>query len=206
MRRISDIIYIKMDKISYALGLGIGHQLKNMGIENFSVEDFAQSIKDVMEEKATAMTSQEAQTLLNTYFQEKQKAESQKAISEGKAFLEENAKKEGVVTTKSGLQYEILTEGTGKQPKATDTVRCHYEGSLINGSVFDSSYKRGEPAEFGLNQVIPGWTEGVQLMKEGAKYRFYIPYLLGYGENGAGSSIPPYSTLIFDVELLDIVQ
>lgn len=194
-----------MDKISYALGLGIGHQLKNMGIENFSVEDFAQSIKDVMEDKATAMTSQEAQALLNTYFQEKQKAESQKAISEGKAFLEENAKKEGVVTTKSGLQYEILTEGTGKQPKATDTVRCHYEGSLINGSVFDSSYKRGEPAEFGLSQVISGWTEGVQLMKEGAKYRFYIPYLLGYGENGAGSSIPPYSTLIFDVELIKVL-
>lgn len=194
-----------MDKISYALGLGIGHQLKNMGIENFSVEDFAQSIKDVMEDKATAMTSQEAQALLNTYFQEKQKAESQKAISEGKAFLEENAKKEGVVTTKSGLQYEILTEGTGKQPKATDTVCCHYEGSLINGSVFDSSYKRGEPAEFGLSQVIPGWTEGVQLMKEGAKYRFYIPYLLGYGENGAGSSIPPYSTLIFDVELIKVL-
>lgn len=194
-----------MDKISYALGLGIGHQLKNMGIENFSVEDFAQSIKDVMEDKATAMTSQEAQALLNTYFQEKQKAESQKAISEGKAFLEENAKKEGVVTTKSGLQYEILTKGTGKQPKATDTVRCHYEGSLINGSVFDSSYKRGEPAEFGLSQVIPGWTEGVQLMKEGAKYRFYIPYLLGYGENGAGSSIPPYSTLIFDVELIKVL-
>ena len=205
MRRIRDIIYKKMDKISYALGLGIGHQLKNMGIENFSVEDFAQSIKDVMEDKATAMTSQEAQALLNTYFQEKQKAESQKAISEGKAFLEENAKKEGVVTTKSGLQYEILTEGTGKQPKATDTVRCHYEGSLINGSIFDSSYKRGEPAEFGLSQVIPGWTEGVQLMKEGAKYRFYIPYLLGYGENGAGSSIPPYSTLIFDVELIKVL-
>ena len=205
MRRIRDIIYKKMDKISYALGLGIGHQLKNMGIENFSVEDFAQSIKDVMEDKATAMTSQEAQALLNTYFQEKQKAESQKAISEGKAFLEENAKKEGVVTTKSGLQYEILTKGTGKQPKATDTVRCHYEGSLINGSVFDSSYKRGEPAEFGLSQVIPGWTEGVQLMKEGAKYRFYIPYLLGYGENGAGSSIPPYSTLIFDVELIKVL-
>lgn len=205
MRRIRDIIYIKMDKISYALGLGIGHQLKNMGIENFSVEDFAQSIKDVMEDKATAMTSQEAQTLLNTYFQEKQKAESQKAISEGKAFLEENGKKEGVVTTKSGLQYEVLTEGTGKQPKATDTVRCHYEGSLINGSIFDSSYKRGEPAEFGLSQVIPGWTEGVQLMKEGAKYRFYIPYVLGYGENGAGSSIPPYSTLIFDVELIKVL-
>ncbi len=194
-----------MNKISYALGLGIGHQLKSMGIEDFSIEDFCKSITDVMEGKETALTSQEAQTLLNTYFQEKQKAESAKAISAGKAFLEENAKKEGVVTTKSGLQYEVLTEGTGNQPKATDTVRCHYEGSLIDGSIFDSSYKRGEPAEFGLNQVIPGWTEGVQLMKEGAKYRFYIPYVLGYGENGAGSSIPPYSTLIFDVELIKVL-
>ncbi len=194
-----------MNKISYALGLGIGHQLKSMGIEDFSIEDFCKSITDVMEGKETALTSQEAQMLLNTYFQEKQKAESAKAISEGKAFLEENAKKEGVITTKSGLQYEVLTEGTGNQPKVTDTVRCHYEGSLIDGSIFDSSYKRGEPAEFGLNQVIPGWTEGVQLMKEGAKYRFYIPYVLGYGENGAGSSIPPYSTLIFDVELIKVL-
>ena len=194
-----------MNKISYALGLGIGHQLKSMGIEDFSIEDFCKSITDVMEGKETALTSQEAQMLLNTYFQEKQKAESAKAISEGKAFLEENAKKEGIITTKSGLQYEVLTEGTGNQPKATDTVRCHYEGSLIDGSIFDSSYKRGEPAEFGLNQVIPGWTEGVQLMKEGAKYRFYIPYVLGYGENGAGSSIPPYSTLIFDVELIKVL-
>lgn len=194
-----------MNKISYALGLGIGHQLKSMSIENFSVEDFAKSISDVMEGKQTVMTSQEAQTLLNAYFQEKQKKESEKAISEGKAFLETNAKKESVVTTKSGLQYEVLKEGNGNKPKATDTVCCHYEGSLLDGSVFDSSYKRGEPAEFGLNQVIPGWTEGVQLMKEGAKYRFYIPYVLGYGENGAGSSIPPYSTLIFDVELIKIV-
>ena len=99
----------------------------------------------------------------------------------------------------------MLTEGTGKSPKATDKVRCHYEGQLIDGTVFDSSYKRGEPADFGLNQVIPGWTEGVQLMKEGAKYRFYIPYLLGYGERGAGSQIPPYSTLIFDVELIEVL-
>ncbi len=194
-----------MNKISYALGLGIGHQLKSMGIEDFSIEDFCKSITDVMEGKETALTSQEAQTLLNTYFQEKQKAESAKAISAGKAFLEENAKKEGVITTKSGLQYQVLTEGTGNQPGATDTVRCHYEGSLIDGSIFDSSYQRGEPAEFGLNQVIPGWTEGVQLMKEGAKYRFFIPYVLGYGENGAGSSIPPYSTLIFDVELIKVL-
>ncbi|MEE1004345.1 MAG: FKBP-type peptidyl-prolyl cis-trans isomerase, partial [Bacteroidaceae bacterium] len=180
-----------MDKISYALGLGIGQQIKSMNIENFSIEDFAKSISDVMEDKETAFTSREAQVMLQEFFQKKQKEEAEKFIAEGKAYLDENAKKEGVTVTKSGLQYEVLQEGTGKSPKATDTVRCHYEGRLLDGTVFDSSYKRGEPADFGLNQVIPGWTEGVQLMKEGAKYRFTIPYLLAYGEQGAGASIPP---------------
>ena len=194
-----------MNKISYALGLGIGHQLKSMNIEDFSVEDFAKSIGDVMSGKETAMTSQEAQMMLNEYFQNKEKEQAQTAIAEGKVYLEENAKRDGVTQTKSGLQYEILTEGTGKSPKATDTVRCHYEGRLLDGTVFDSSYKRGEPADFGLNQVIPGWTEGVQLMKEGAKFRFHIPYLLAYGERGAGAQIPPYSTLIFDVELIKVL-
>lgn len=194
-----------MDKISYALGMGIGHQLKGMNIENFNVEDFTRSICDILEDKPTEMTAREAQVMLNDYFAKKEQEQAQQAIADGKVFLEENGKREGVVTTKSGLQYEVLTEGTGKQPKATDKVRCHYEGKLIDGSVFDSSYQRGEPADFGLNQVIPGWTEGVQLMKEGAKYRFYIPYLLGYGERGAGASIPPYSTLIFDVELIKVL-
>lgn len=194
-----------MDKISYALGLGIGQQIKSMNIENFSIEDFAKSISDVMEDKETAFTSREAQVMLQEFFQKKQKEEAEKFIAEGKAYLDENAKKEGVTVTKSGLQYEVLQEGTGKSPKATDTVRCHYEGRLLDGSVFDSSYKRGEPADFGLNQVIPGWTEGVQLMKEGAKYRFTIPYLLAYGEQGAGASIPPFSTLVFDVELIKIL-
>ncbi len=194
-----------MDKISYALGLGIGQQLKNMNIENFCVEDFTQSIVDVMNDKETAMTAREAQVMLNEYFENKAKEESEKAIAEGAAYLKANGEREGVVTTKSGLQYEVLTEGTGKSPKATDKVRCHYEGRLLNGEVFDSSYQRGEPADFGLNQVIPGWTEGVQLMKEGAKYRFFIPYLLAYGERGAGSQIPPYSTLIFDVELIAVL-
>ena len=194
-----------MDKISYALGLGIGQQIKNMHIEGFSIEDFAQSIRDIMEGNPTAMSSRDAQTMLNEYFQKKQKEEAQQAIADGKVFLEENARRKGVTQTKSGLQYEVLTEGTGCSPKATDTVRCHYEGRLLDGSVFDSSYQRGEPADFGLNQVIAGWTEGVQLMKEGAKYRFFIPYLLGYGEHGAGSSIPPYSTLIFDVELIKVL-
>lgn len=194
-----------MDKISYALGLGIAHQIKNMHIEDFSIDDFTQSIRDVMEGKSTLMSSREAQQMLNEYFQRKEKEQAQQAIAEGKVFLEENAKRESVTQTKSGLQYEVLSEGTGKSPKATDTVRCHYEGRLLDGSVFDSSYKRGEPADFGLNQVITGWTEGVQLMREGAKYRFFIPYLLAYGERGAGSSIPPYSTLIFDVELIKVL-
>lgn len=194
-----------MDKISYALGLGIGQQIKSMNIENFSIEDFAKSISDVMEGKEIAFTSREAQVMLQEFFQKKQKEEAEKFIAEGKAYLDENAKKEGVTVTKSGLQYEVLQEGTGKSPKATDTVRCHYEGRLLDGTVFDSSYKRGEPADFGLNQVIPGWTEGVQLMKEGAKYRFTIPYLLAYGEQGAGASIPPFSTLVFDVELIKVL-
>ncbi len=194
-----------MDKISYALGLGIGQQLKSMNITGFSIEDFTKSIADVMNGEKTAMTAREAQEMLNEYFATKAAEDSKKAIAEGAAFLENNGKREGVVSTKSGLQYEVLTEGTGRTPKATDKVRCHYEGRLINGDIFDSSYKRNQPADFGLNQVIPGWTEGVQLMKEGAKFRFYIPYLLGYGEQGAGSSIPPYSTLIFDVELIKVL-
>lgn len=133
-------------------------------------------------------------------------AEAGKAAKkEGEAFLAENAKKEGITVTKSGLQYEVLQEGAGKQPKATDTVRCHYEGRLLDGTIFDSSYKRNEPADFGLQQVIAGWTEGVQLMSEGAKYRFYIPYMLAYGEGGAGAMIPPFATLIFDVELIKVL-
>ena len=194
-----------MNKISYALGLGIAQQLKSMGIEDFSVEDFSQSVSDILSGKTPAMTSREAQELLSEYFQKKQKEQAQKAIAEGRDFLEANAKREGVVQTKSGLQYEVLSEVKGERsPKATDTVLCHYEGRLVSGKVFDSSYERNQPAEFGLNQVIPGWTEGLQLMSEGAKYRFYIPYLLGYGEQGAGPSIPPYSTLIFDVELIKV--
>ena len=194
-----------VDKISYALGLGIGQQIKSMNIEHFNVEDFAQSVSDVLEGKQTAFSSREAQIMLQDFFSKKQKEEAQAHIAEGKAYLDANAKKVGVVVTKSGLQYEVLQEGTGKSPKATDTVRCHYEGRLLDGTIFDSSYKRGEPADFGLNQVIPGWTEGVQLMKEGAKFRFTIPYLLAYGPSGAGNSIPPYAALIFDVELLAVV-
>jgi FKBP-type peptidyl-prolyl cis-trans isomerase FklB len=194
-----------MEKISYALGLGIGQQLKSMNIENFDIKEFSRSIEDVMAGRDTDMTAREAQVMLSEYFQKKEKEQAEENIAKGKAYLEENGKREGVITTKSGLQYEVLQEGTGRSPKATDTVRCHYEGRLLDGSIFDSSYQRGEPADFGLNQVIAGWTEGVQLMKEGAKFRFTIPYMLAYGESGAGSSIPPYATLVFDVELIKVL-
>ena len=133
-------------------------------------------------------------------------AEKGKAARQaGEEYLAANAKKEGVVTLPSGLQYMVLNEGTGKKPKATDKVKCHYEGMLIDGAMFDSSIQRGEPAVFPLNQVIAGWTEGLQLMTEGSKYRFFIPYSLGYGEHGAGTSIPPFSALIFDVELIEVL-
>ena len=202
-----------MNKISYALGLTIGQQMESMGIKNTLVmEDFAAGIQDMLQKNQFKIAPQEAQEVLNTFFSELQakeqaaQAEAGKAAKEaGEKFLAENAKKEGVVVTASGLQYQMLKEGTGKQPNASDTVRCHYEGKLIDGTVFDSSYQRGEPADFGLRQVISGWTEGVALMKEGAKYRFFIPYNLAYGERGAGGSIPPYAALIFDVELIAVL-
>ena len=196
---------ICMDKVSYALGLGIGQQLKSMVGAEFSLEDFTRAISDVIEGRELAVSHRDAQALLNNYFQEKQASEGKAAKEEGAKFLAENAKKEGVVTTKSGLQYKVLTEGTGRAPKATDKVRCHYEGFLIDGTVFDSSVQRGEPADFPLQGVIAGWTEGLQLMKEGGKTRFFIPYMLAYGEGGAGSSIPPFATLIFDVELIKVL-
>ena len=202
-----------MDKFSYALGLGIGQQLKQMGLKGkLVINDFAASITDVLEDNQLQVSHQEGQQIVNAFFRElEQKQNAAKAAAgkaakeEGAKFLAENAKKEGVIVTKSGLQYEVLTEGTGKHPKATDTVRCHYEGRLLDGSIFDSSYKRNAPADFGLQQVIAGWTEGVQLMSEGAKFRFYIPYMLAYGEGGAGASIPPFATLIFDVELIKVL-
>lgn len=194
-----------MDKFSYAIGLGIGQNLMSMGAKNIEVNDFAQAIKDVLTQGPTAISHTEARDIVNKYFEELEEKMSAQAKEMGLTFLTENAKKEGIQTTASGLQYEVLTEGTGKKPAATDKVRCHYEGTLIDGTLFDSSYKRGEPAVFGLNQVIKGWTEALQLMGEGAKYRLYLPYDLAYGAQGAGEMIPPYSTLIFTVELLEVL-
>lgn len=194
-----------MEKISYALGMVIGHNLKSMGVKGLNAQEFAQAINDVLAGAKTTLTDAEAQQLV-TEFLQAQEEEKGKAVREsGEAFLAENAKKEGVVVLPSGLQYTVLTEGTGRKPKATDSVKCHYEGRLIDGTVFDSSYRRGEPATFPLNGVIAGWTEGVQLMGEGAKFRFFIPFNLAYGSRGAGQQIPPYAALVFDVELIEVL-
>jgi len=201
-----------MDKVSYALGLGIGQQLAQMGASDLNIDDFAQAIKDVISGSELKVQHRDAQQIVQDYFAKKEEKLNAERAVQGKAhkeagekYLAENAKKDGVITLPSGLQYQVLKEGNGKKPSAKDTVKCHYEGFLIDGTVFDSSVQRGEPATFPLQQVIAGWTEGLQLMQEGAKYRFFIPYRLAYGEGGAGQMIPPFATLIFDVELIEVI-
>ena len=181
-----------MDKFSYAIGLGIGQNLLSMGAKDISVDDFAQAVRDVLEGNPTAITHVEARNIVNHYFEEMEARVNAENIEKGKQFLEENKQRPGVVTLPSGL--------------LTDQVQCHYEGTLIDGTLFDSSIKRGQPATFGVNQVIPGWVEALQLMPEGAKWKLYIPSELGYGAQGAGEMIPPHSTLIFEVELLKILS
>lgn len=200
-----------MDKLSYALGLGIGTQLKNLGAEEMNLDDFMQAVKDMLNGEKSKVDHKEAQIIVNDFFSKQEerelarRREAGKTVkAEGEKFLAENSKNPNVKVTESGLQYEVLVEGNGKKPSAKDTVKVHYEGKLIDGTVFDSSIQRGEPISFPLNQVIAGWTEGLQLMAEGAKYRLFIPYNLAYGEMGAGASIPPYSALIFDVELIEV--
>lgn len=201
-----------MDKNSYALGMSIAHNMISSGIKDINIEDFAAGVKAMLKGEQPAVPFDEAGKLLDKYFAdlEKQQKTEMEAMGaamreEGEAFLKMKAGEEGVVVLPSGLEYKVITEGTGKKPKATDTVKCHYEGTFPNGAVFDSSYKRNEPATFPLNQVIKGWTEGVQLMSEGSKYEFYIPYDLAYGEAGAPGAIPPYSALKFVVELIEIL-
>ena len=188
-----------MDKFSYAIGLGIGQNLLSMGAQGINVNDFAQAIKDVLDGKETAISHNEAREIVNKYFEELEAKMNAANIEKGKSFLEENAKRPEVVTLPSGLQYEIIKEG------ATDRVKCHYEGTLIDGTLFDSSIKRGEPAVFGVNQVIKGWVEALQLMTEGSKWRLFIPSELAYGAQQAGEMIPPHSTLIFEVELIEVL-
>lgn len=194
-----------MDKFSYAIGLGIGQNLLGMGAKDISVEDFARAISDVIQGKETAISHKEARDIVNAYFAEMEQNIGATNVEQGKVFLEENKKRAGIITLASGLQYEVITEGTGKRARVTDKVRCHYEGTLIDGTLFDSSVKRGEPAVFGVNQVIAGWVEALQLMPEGSKWKLYIPSHLAYGGQGAGEMIPPHSALIFEVELIKVL-
>ncbi len=193
-----------MDKLSYAWGLAMGQQLKGMGVKDLDADAFKDAVKVVYEGGEPAISVDEAQKLINDYLQELQSKAEAAARAEGESFLAENGKKENVLTTPSGLQYVVEKEGTGAQPTAEDEVTVHYTGKLLDGKVFDSSVNRGEPATFPLNRVIPGWTEGVQLMKEGAKYTFFIPSDLAYGAQGVPGAIPPHSTLIFEVELIKV--
>ncbi len=198
------------EKFSYALAMNMSAHLLKMPID-LDREIIIEAVTALLRGNQPEMSQEDYQQTMQKFqatMEEKANAEAQKAASEnsekGKAYLAENAKKDGVKVTASGLQYEVIKEGTGKKPAATDTVSVHYEGTLINGQVFDSSIRRGQPVEFPLNRVIPGWTEGVQLMSVGSKYRFVIPSNLAYGEHGAGGAIGPNETLIFEVELLDI--
>ena len=193
-----------MEKLSYALGLIIGNNLKGMNIEGLLTTEFTRAVEQVLNGEKTEMTEVQAQGLVQEFLREQQEAAGKAAREAGEQFLAENAKREGVKVTESGLQYEVLTPALGVKPVATDTVSCHYEGRLTDGTVFDSSYRRGEPASFPLQGVIRGWTEGLQLMSIGSKFRFFIPFNLAYGAQGAGGSIPPYAALVFDVELLGI--
>lgn len=193
-----------MDTISYSLGVLVASNLKNQGFDNLNSESFTKAVNDVLKGNALSIDVNQANQNITGYL----KAESEKAgkiaIDKEKEFLAGNAKREGIRTTASGLQYEIIESGAGATPKASDKVTVHYTGTLIDGAEFDSSVKRGQPATFPVNGVIAGWTEALQLMQEGDKWRLYIPFALGYGERGAGESIPPFSTLIFDVELIKV--
>ena len=195
---------IFMEKVSYALGMSIANNIMASGVNNLNVEEFVKAIKASLAGEQPAMSVAEAQQVLNDYFTKLQEEQTAALKKEGEEFLAQNAKQEGVVTLPSGLQYKVLKSGNGATPKASDSVECHYEGRLISGTVFDSSYQRGETATFGVTQVIAGWVEALQLMKEGDKWQLYIPYNLAYGERGAGAQIPPYATLIFDVELVKV--
>jgi FKBP-type peptidyl-prolyl cis-trans isomerase FklB len=195
-----------MDKLSYAWGLAMGQQLKAMGVNTLDVESYKDAVKAVYDGATPEITPEEAQKMINDYLTELQQKAEKLAREEGDKFLAENRKNENVKVTASGLQYVVEKEGTGATPAATDEVTVHYTGRLLNGQVFDSSVNRGEPATFPLNRVIPGWTEGVQLMKEGAKYTFFIPSDLAYGPQGIPNVIPPHSTLIFDVELIKVLK
>ncbi|MFO7573980.1 MAG: FKBP-type peptidyl-prolyl cis-trans isomerase [Bacteroidales bacterium] len=201
-------IETKEDSLAYAFGVNTYFAMKQ---DNFEIDPalMAKGMLDSKESK-NVMDEMYARGFIVTYIQEKQQSEMmemyQDVIKENETFLEENKKRDGVITTESGLQYEVITKGTGPKPTADDIIRTHYKGELTNGEVFDSSIESGQPLEIAVGSVIPGWVEGLQLMPVGSKYKFFIPYNLGYGEQGAGGVIPPYATLVFEVELLEILE
>lgn len=192
-----------MDKLSYALGLSMGQNFKGSGVDKLNADDFADALRAVYGEGTPAMTYDEAKQVVQEYFTNLQAKAGEMNAKAGKEYLANNAKEEGVKVTDSGLQYLVVKEGNGKKPGPNDVVTVHYTGRLIDGTVFDSSVERGEPATFAVGQVIPGWVEGLQLMSEGSAYRLFIPSELAYGEHGTGP-IQPNSTLIFDVQLLKV--
>lgn len=198
------VLKTKTDSASYALGLSVAEDLKTRGVKNLNYTLLAKAMEDSFANRPALLTGEERQKAIYALLEAANKDRHAAALAEGKQFLEANKKKPGVTTLPSGLQYQVITQGTGARPRASDEVTVHYRGTLLSGKQFDSSYERNEPLKIKLNQVIPGWTEGVQLMPTGSKYRFFIPYQLGYGENGAGADIPPYSVLIFEIELIKI--
>ncbi len=195
----------EIDKVSYSLGLSFASNLISTGVKTINTEALTDALNTVFAGQMPEIMPDEANNILQDYFEKLQKKQGNAAKEAGEKFMAENKKKEGVVVLPSGLQYKILTTGNGPKPKASDTVKCHYEGKLINGQIFDSSIRRGEPAEFPVSGVIAGWVEALQLMPVGSKWELYIPAELAYGTHGAGQSIGPNETLIFDVELLAIL-
>jgi len=193
-----------IDSVSYSLGISVANNLKNSGFESIETDAMTSAFNDVFAANDVKITEEEANVLIQEYFMELSEKKSKEAVSEGNAFLEENKQRDGVITTASGLQYKVLVKGEGAMPSASDNVTVHYHGTLLDGTVFDSSVDRGEPATFPVNGVITGWVEALQLMNIGSKYKLFIPSNLAYGERGAGGSIGPNSTLIFEVELLSI--
>ena len=193
-----------MDSVSYSFGVLIAKNLKNQGVDSLDAASFVKALEDVLGEKALDIDPDKATQVVNQFMAAQQSKKYEPIIKEGKEFLAANGERAEVTTTASGLQYEVLQEGSGEKPTSSSKVTVHYTGKLLDGTVFDSSVERGQPATFGVTQVIGGWTEALQLMSPGAKYRLFIPYNLAYGERGAGQDIKPYATLIFDVELISI--
>ncbi len=201
---LAPIFKSQLDSASYAFGVSIANDIKSRGVSSLNYSLLSKAMNDVFAGSTTLLTPEKCQDLIMSFLGSLEKKKFEGNISEGTKFLGENSRKPGIVTLPSGLQYQVITQGTGVKPKATDEVTVHYKGTLLSGKQFDSSYDRGEPATFMLNQVIPGWTEGLQQMAAGSKFRFFIPYALAYGERAAGPDITPYSTLIFEVELISV--